>query len=118
MSTYRIAPPFRAEHIGSLKRPADLLAKRKQFDAGKCTQAELDEVADRAIRDVVALQQAVGIKGVTDGEFRRHMLYVDSIDRRVQRLADPRLREQLGWLLRESRGNDSRAKPRTRAIQE
>lgn len=69
-----IPPPFRADHIGSLKRPAYLLAKRAEFDEGKCSKKELDAVAEKAIKDVVKMQQEVGIKGVTDGEFRRHML--------------------------------------------
>ncbi|GAA5898648.1 cobalamin-independent methionine synthase II family protein [Sporobolomyces salmoneus] len=65
----------RAEHIGSLKRPIDLLEKREQFDQGKCTAEELRQVEDRAIRDVVGMQQKNGIKCCTDGEFRRHMFF-------------------------------------------
>lgn len=67
-------PPFRADHIGSLKRPQYLLDKRDEYDDGKCTREELKEVEDRAIKEIVAMQQAVGILAITDGEFRRHML--------------------------------------------
>ncbi|GAA6016773.1 hypothetical protein JCM10207_003247 [Rhodosporidiobolus poonsookiae] len=70
-----LSPPFRAEQIGSLKRPAALLAKRAEFDAGKCTRDELKAVEDDAIRKEIVRQQASGIKAVTDGEFRRHMFF-------------------------------------------
>jgi hypothetical protein len=64
-------PPFRAEHIGSLLRPAVLLEKRKQFEANQCTAAELKAVEDAAIRDALKLQQDSNIGTITDGEFRR-----------------------------------------------
>ncbi|GAA6038283.1 hypothetical protein JCM8097_003921 [Rhodosporidiobolus ruineniae] len=70
-----VLPPFRADHIGSLKRPLNLLAKRADYDAGKCTREELKAVEDQAIKDEVKRQQDVGIKAVTDGEFRRHMFW-------------------------------------------
>ncbi|CDO69475.1 hypothetical protein BN946_scf184817.g35 [Trametes cinnabarina] len=69
--TLKLNPPFRAEHIGSLKRPSKLLQKRKEFDSGKCSIEELRQVEDEAIRAIVDLQRQVGIKGITDGEFRR-----------------------------------------------
>jgi len=64
-------PPFRAEHIGSLLRPKDLLDARRRHAAGEIDAAELRAREDDAIRDVVALQEAAGLKVVTDGEFRR-----------------------------------------------
>lgn len=70
-STLKLHPPFRADHIGSLKRPAALLAKRKEFDEGKCTSEELRPIEDEAIRSIVQMQREVGIKSITDGEFRR-----------------------------------------------
>ncbi|BGP26868.1 hypothetical protein JCM10295v2_005830 [Rhodotorula toruloides] len=70
-----VLPPFRADHIGSLKRPAELLAKRADYDAGKCTREELKAVEDEMIRKEVKRQQEIGIKAVTDGEFRRHMFW-------------------------------------------
>ena len=68
-----INPPFRAEHIGSLKRPQSLLAKRADFDAKRCTAEELKVVEDQAIKNIVNMQLAVGIRSITDGEFRRHV---------------------------------------------
>lgn len=64
-------PPFRAEHVGSLLRPADLLQKRAEFAEGKCTAEELKAAQDEAIAYVVKLQQKVGIHSITDGEMRR-----------------------------------------------
>ncbi|GAA6061626.1 hypothetical protein JCM10212_000968 [Sporobolomyces blumeae] len=69
MSTYHICPPFRADHIGSLKRPLELLAKRKEFDDGKISRDELRQVEDEAIKAEVERQRSVGIKSFTDGEF-------------------------------------------------
>lgn len=53
--------------------PDALLAKRNEFHEGKCTRDELKAVEDQAIKDEVKRQLDVGIKAVTDGEFRRHM---------------------------------------------
>ncbi|EMD41171.1 hypothetical protein CERSUDRAFT_80798 [Gelatoporia subvermispora B] len=74
-ATPKLFPPFRADQIGSLKRPRNLLDKRVEFDAGKCTQEELRKVEDEAIRNIVEVQREAGIKAITDGEFRRHMFY-------------------------------------------
>lgn len=71
MSTPRLNPPYRAEQIGSLKRPAELLQKRKEFEKGQITQQELAAVEDRAIQNIVQVQREAGIKAITDGEFRR-----------------------------------------------
>jgi 5-methyltetrahydropteroyltriglutamate--homocysteine methyltransferase len=65
-------PPFRAEHIGSLLRPAELVEQRGRFSRGEIDQAELTKATDKAIRDVIRLQEQLGFKFVTDGEFRRH----------------------------------------------
>jgi len=64
-------PPFRAEHIGSLLRPPALLRARKEFEAGRIGRDRLTEAENEAIRAVVKLQEGVGLKVVTDGEFRR-----------------------------------------------
>ena len=64
-------PPFRAEHIGSLLRPAALLRERARFSRGEIGRAELSLAEDDAIRDVIRLQEELGFKFVTDGEFRR-----------------------------------------------
>ncbi|GAA5892294.1 hypothetical protein JCM6882_003632 [Rhodosporidiobolus microsporus] len=70
-----IAPPHRAEQIGSLKRPETLLKKRAEYDDGKCTREQLKEVEDEAIRAEIVRQQNVGMKTICDGEFRRHMFF-------------------------------------------
>src|ERR1700735_3537134 len=64
-------PPFRAEHIGSLLRPVEMMAARDGFVRGKIDKAELTAAEDRAIRGAIALQEELGFKFVTDGEFRR-----------------------------------------------
>lgn len=64
-------PPFRAEHIGSLLRPAELMQQRARFARGEIDQSELTEAEDKAIRDALSLQEQLGFKFVTDGEFRR-----------------------------------------------
>ncbi|KAI9574173.1 UROD/MetE-like protein [Boletus coccyginus] len=69
------APPFRAEHIGSLLRPDYLLQARKKFDRKEITQEQLRELEDQAIVGAVNMQREVGIKSFTDGEYRRHMFY-------------------------------------------
>ena len=64
-------PPFRADHIGSLLRPPALRQAFRQHAAGEIGDAEFERVQERCIRDVVALQEQVGLQVVTDGEFRR-----------------------------------------------
>ena len=64
-------PPFRADHVGSLLRPPELIDARHKLREGKITEAELKAIEDRAIRDVVKLQEDLGLQVVTDGEFRR-----------------------------------------------
>ena len=65
-------PPFRAEHIGSLLRPAGLLDLRRRHEVGEIRDDELRAAEDTAIEDAIALQRRTGMKVVTDGEFRRH----------------------------------------------
>jgi methionine synthase II (cobalamin-independent) len=64
-------PPFRADHVGSLLRPAPLREAFRRHAAGQIDDAEFGRIQDGAIRDVVALQQDCGLAVVTDGEFRR-----------------------------------------------
>jgi 5-methyltetrahydropteroyltriglutamate--homocysteine methyltransferase len=68
----RGAPPFRAEHIGSLLRPERLIAARRRLGAGEIGRDELAAIEDEAILGAVRLQEAAGFAVVTDGEFRRH----------------------------------------------
>src|SRR5271155_2941028 len=72
-----ITPPFRADHVGSLLRPPELLRARSEHQAGRLSAAELRRVEDAAIRDVVRMQQEIGLQGVTDGEFRRGSWHMD-----------------------------------------
>ena len=69
--------PFRADHVGSLLRPDSLKAARAAYAAGKLDAVELRVVEDQCIRDAVAKQQALGLKVVTDGEFRRAWWHFD-----------------------------------------
>ncbi len=66
-------PTFRADHVGSLLRPAELLQARADFDAGRIDATALRMAEDDAIRGVVALQEDVGLEAITDGEYRRHV---------------------------------------------
>lgn len=73
-SYLHLNPPFRAEHVGSLLRPASLLERRSQFEAKLITAEELRKVEDEAIKEAVAFQQEIGLKTITDGEMRRYVL--------------------------------------------
>src|SRR5262245_43639957 len=64
-------PPFRAEHIGSLLRPPALLQARNEFATGAIDRQRLSAAENEAIRNVVKLQEEVGLKVITDGEYRR-----------------------------------------------
>jgi 5-methyltetrahydropteroyltriglutamate--homocysteine methyltransferase len=75
----RTEPPFRADHVGSLLRPAALLNAREQYRAGEMTPDELRAVEDESIRDVVRMQEEVGLQSATDGEFRRTSWHMDFI---------------------------------------
>src|SRR5215831_16643970 len=73
----RLAPPFRADHVGSLLRPQELLTARAQFKQGTLSAEQLRSVEDESIRKAVQLQQDVGLHAITDGEFRRTYFHVD-----------------------------------------
>lgn len=77
MTMLRNTPPFRADHVGSLLRPPALLQMRERFRAGEVSADELRACEDEAIRDVVGMQESVGLKAVTDGEFRRTLWHAD-----------------------------------------
>jgi 5-methyltetrahydropteroyltriglutamate--homocysteine methyltransferase len=64
-------PPHRAEHVGSLPRPDHLMGAREQHAAGKLSKTELTQIEDECIREVVAMQERVGIGAITDGEYRK-----------------------------------------------
>jgi 5-methyltetrahydropteroyltriglutamate--homocysteine methyltransferase len=77
--TRRATPPFRADHVGSLLRPPALLRGRERHAAGELDDAELRQLEDDAIREVVRMQEEVGLQSATDGEFRRASWHMDFI---------------------------------------
>ena len=70
-------PPYRADQVGSLLRPAELASARKQWKQGALAAEVLEEIEDRAIREAVRKQEAIGLAAVTDGEFRRDWWHLD-----------------------------------------
>ena len=76
----RTTPPFRADHVGSFLRPAYLLQAREQAAKGEITPAQLREVEDKAIAEIVRFQRDVGLKSITDGEFRRTYFHIDFLE--------------------------------------
>lgn len=78
--TLRTTPPFRADHVGSLLRPKELLDAREKRKRDEISADQLRQVEDQAIRDVVKLQEDVGLKVATDGEFRRTFWHLDFLE--------------------------------------
>jgi len=70
-------PPFRADHVGSLLRPAGVLQGRERLRQGEISGSELRAIEDEAIRGVVRMQEDLGLQGITDGEFRRGSWHMD-----------------------------------------
>src|SRR5260370_17163275 len=75
----RTTPPFRADHVGSLLRPRAVLRAREDAARGAISSDDLRAVEDDAIRDVVRMQEDIGLRSVTDGEFRRTSWHMDFI---------------------------------------
>jgi 5-methyltetrahydropteroyltriglutamate--homocysteine methyltransferase len=75
----RRTPPFRADHVGSLLRPPALLRARDDAAAGRIDATALRAIEDECIRDVVRMQEEVGLQSATDGEFRRASWHMDFI---------------------------------------
>jgi len=74
-----MTPPFKADQVGSLLRPANLLHARDARKRGEISAAELRRIEDDAIRDVVVMQERIGLQSVTDGEFRRGLWHMDFV---------------------------------------
>ena len=72
-----IRPPFRADQVGSLLRSAPLKAARDKKAKGEISAAELTAIEDEEIRKLIAKQEAVGLEGITDGEYRRSWWHYD-----------------------------------------
>ncbi|EPS30225.1 hypothetical protein POX_b02765 [Penicillium oxalicum] len=68
-------PPFRAEHLGSLLRPQELLEKKTAAEKGELPETDLKAVEDKEVQDIVATQQSLGYHAISDGEYRRHMFW-------------------------------------------
>jgi 5-methyltetrahydropteroyltriglutamate--homocysteine methyltransferase len=73
----RSQPPFRADHVGSFLRPRALLEAREKFAKGEIRAEALRTAEDAAIRDIVRFQEDLGLRGITDGEFRRTYFHID-----------------------------------------
>src|SRR6187551_3432526 len=73
----RTKPPFRADHVGSLLRPAALKDARAKFAKGEINRDALTEIEDREIERVIKKQEEVGLQSITDGEFRRSWWHLD-----------------------------------------
>jgi len=73
----RTKPPFRADHVGSLLRPAALKQAREQYAKGAINAAALKTVEDREVKSVIGKQEAAGLQSITDGEFRRSWWHLD-----------------------------------------
>jgi 5-methyltetrahydropteroyltriglutamate--homocysteine methyltransferase len=73
----RTKPPFRADHVGSLLRPAALKEAREKRAKGAISAADLKAVEDREIERVIKKQEEAGLQAVTDGEFRRSWWHLD-----------------------------------------
>jgi 5-methyltetrahydropteroyltriglutamate--homocysteine methyltransferase len=73
----RTKPPFRADHVGSLLRPAALKSARERFAKGEINADALKVVEDREIEAIIKKQEAVGLHAITDGEFRRSWWHLD-----------------------------------------
>jgi 5-methyltetrahydropteroyltriglutamate--homocysteine methyltransferase len=76
----KINPPFRADHVGSLLRPKALLEARQRYQNNEISKAELRRVEDLHIREAIKKQEAVGLKSITDGEFRRTFFHLDFLE--------------------------------------
>lgn len=76
----KINPPFRAEQIGSFLRPKVLLTARDKYKSGKISKEELREIEDEHIRKLVKNEEKVGLKSITDGEFRRYFFHTDFLE--------------------------------------
>jgi len=73
----RTTPPFRADHVGSLLRPKELLQAREDHQAGRIPATELRNIEDDSIGKVAKMQEDIGLQGITDGEFRRTTWHMD-----------------------------------------
>jgi methionine synthase II (cobalamin-independent) len=77
----RNRPPYRADHVGSLLRSAPLKEARAKHERGEISADELKAIEDREIEKIIRKQEEIGLKSVTDGEFRRAWWHLDFLER-------------------------------------
>ena len=75
----RPRPPFRADHVGSLLRPRRLAEARAAHRAGRLDAPGLRAVEDAAIAEAIAMQERIGLRAATDGEYRRAYWHYDFV---------------------------------------
>lgn len=80
MTKTAVKAPFRADHVGSLLRPESIHKARKDYQADRISYEQLREIETEEIRNVVDKQIEVGLKAVTDGEFRRRFWHTDFLE--------------------------------------
>lgn len=78
-STLKRSPPFRAEHVGSLLRPQELVQKRYDVASGKASPDELIPLENKSVAEVVKFQQECGLKAVSSGEYTRFVEKLNQI---------------------------------------
>jgi 5-methyltetrahydropteroyltriglutamate--homocysteine methyltransferase len=102
--------PARFDHVGSFLRPEYLLSARAARARGELSAAQLREVEDRAITEIVQFQQEVGLKSITDGEFRRTYFHLDFLEQLGGVKAD------IPVTIRKADGSEELAPPAIRVI--
>ena len=80
MAESKLDPPFRADHVGSLLRPPEVVAAREKVAEGDMTPEGLREVEDSAIAAMIPKLEATGIQSITDGEYRRAWFHLDFLE--------------------------------------
>jgi 5-methyltetrahydropteroyltriglutamate--homocysteine methyltransferase len=92
---------YRADHVGSLLRPKAIREARQQQAEGKITPAQLREVEDKEIAEVVTKQLDAGLRSITDGEFRRAYFHLDFLQKvggvKMQGMIESSAKYKDGW---------------------
>lgn len=76
-----MALPYRAEHVGSLLRPKELTTAFRKLNAGEIDAAAYGEIVDSAITDIIRMQERVGLRSITDGEYRRASYWAHFVEK-------------------------------------
>lgn len=86
MTAAKRSPPFRAEHVGSLLRPQELVQKRYAVAAGKAPASELVPLEDKLIEEVIKTQKDAGLHVVSSGEYTRYFMHFSSAEHHTRKL--------------------------------